>query len=70
MRPEMMIVVNTNFPDCAMPPDAAKANMGHVDFVLPYSSALSLQMMEGSIGENLKDRKYMKAVSVIAAKVR
>jgi MinD superfamily P-loop ATPase len=70
MRPEMMIVVNTNFPDCAMPPDAAKANMGHVDFALPYSSALSLQMMEGSIGENLKDRKYMKAVSMIAAKVR
>ena len=70
MRNDMVSIIHTVSSDFVMPVDAIKACIGHVDYVLPYSSSLALQCVEGTVGENLNDRKYMKAIARVAERVR
>lgn len=70
IRNEMIPVIHTVSSDSIMPIDVLKQSMGYADCVLPYSSALALQSAEGTMGDNLKDRKYMKAVADLADRVR
>lgn len=70
IKPTQLSVMNVPFDGHAMPVADARSHLGKIVFTLPYSSALSEQSVEGRIGEELRDRKFMQVVQMIVERVR
>jgi len=70
MPPTQISVINTPVQAFSMPVSDVRSHLGKIDFTLPFSTALAEQSLEGTMSEELRDRKYMQAVEMIAAKVR
>ncbi len=70
MRPTQVACINVPVQEFAMPIADAKAHLGKIQYTIPFSLALAEQSVEGSMGEELHDRKYMQSVRMIMEKVR
>lgn len=47
----------------------ARLHLGKIAFTIPYCNALTQQYMEGSLYEQLKDKKFMQTVKAVAERV-
>ena len=70
MPGNQMTVINTPVESFSMPVNDVRGHLGKISFTLPFSSALAEQSLEGTMSEELKDRKFMSVVGMIAEKVR
>ncbi len=70
MPQTQITVINTPVQAFAMPVSDVRGHLGKIAFTLPFSSALAEQSLEGTVSEELKDRRFMQVVGMIAEKVK
>jgi cellulose biosynthesis protein BcsQ len=66
---EPIRIMNIPDADLYMPVEEAKTYFKDISFTLPYSRALKQQMLDGSLTDRLKDKRYCKQIAAIAEKV-